>query len=1065
MVDEKKYLDKTGLQHVLSGMKTKLAGKSDIDHTHKYAGSSAAGGSALSSEKLDTAAAGSATQPVYFADGKPVATTYTLGKSVPADAVFTDTDTHYASKNVVGSSTATDDTTSALANGNVYINSVENGAVTSAHKISGTGTTTVTADASGNIVINSTEHPTSIKNPNAITISLNGTSQGAYDGSAAKSINVTASSVGAYAKSEVDSKLSTKYGNDILRTKNTVLAAPATADGSASFRTLTAADIPAVNASAINGTIAAANLPSFVDDVLEGYYNSSDSKFYKNYNAANKAYSDVYTGETGKIYVDLADNKTYRWGGSAYVVISDTIALGETSTTAYRGDYGKVAYDHAVAHGSAFDSGLYKVQTNSEGHVTGATVVVKKDITDLGIPAQDTVYTHPTTSGNKHIPSGGSDGQILYWSADGTADWGDMPNVIAPLKVDAAPVVSSSAEIAIGTNAHATGSYGVAIGISSEATTNNSVAIGSAAHATGSSGVVIGSAASAQGSASIAIGPSAKSTSDSGISIGGGSSTQSGIAIGSGAYSYGTYSMCMGSSSKCTESRAVALGVGASSSGSSAVAIGDSSSCNGYGSVAIGAGSRASEQFVFSVGDASQTRRIVNVTDPTNAQDAATKGYVDSLGEEKLAACEAATKAATEAAASATASAEKADAAALRANAAAGAALQGLTWAKVSELVKSGDAPAVFPVGSQFTTRLEGNGYAVEAFAWDVIHHFDGSDDAHPLMALSDGTQARGMMLQAHRTVPWAIVWEPKQAAIAVTGDMPAGTYHFTVKITTTWGSGIAAATGSKTYQFTTTKAMKAGAQLVWSGGSYSTKPTAMTLQAYASGTSTDVVESCAVTEGSSGTDLGTTVDNAVPTNSQSYAMLNNPQRSCYGSNRWKTSQERVALNATGAIAQGGDAFSRLWGLVGKTGLLGCLPEDFVGVLGEVERKQELHTWDGGAVEAVYDRMFPVSAREHGFSSYLAATTAGFEAEGVPLDYWTQLRTASGRTSWGGWQTYPELITYDSAATTTARYVWLRSAHRSANYAYVTGGVYTSGTVTNLNAYNGYFAAPACLIV
>lgn len=60
-------------------------------HTHNYAGSASAGGSATSAVKLDTATAGSATQPVYFSGGKPVATTYTLGKSVPADAVFTDT--------------------------------------------------------------------------------------------------------------------------------------------------------------------------------------------------------------------------------------------------------------------------------------------------------------------------------------------------------------------------------------------------------------------------------------------------------------------------------------------------------------------------------------------------------------------------------------------------------------------------------------------------------------------------------------------------------------------------------------------------------------------------------------------------------------------------------------------------------------------------------------------------------------------------------------------------------------------------------------------------------------
>lgn len=61
-------------------------------HTHNYAGSGTAGGSANSAVKLDSSA-GSATQPVYFKDGKPVATTYALNKTVPADAKFTDTNT------------------------------------------------------------------------------------------------------------------------------------------------------------------------------------------------------------------------------------------------------------------------------------------------------------------------------------------------------------------------------------------------------------------------------------------------------------------------------------------------------------------------------------------------------------------------------------------------------------------------------------------------------------------------------------------------------------------------------------------------------------------------------------------------------------------------------------------------------------------------------------------------------------------------------------------------------------------------------------------------------------
>ena len=146
-----------------------------------------------------------------------------------------------------------------------------------------------------------------------------------------------------------------------------------------------------------SGKILSTQLPSYVDDVLEGYLSSS--KFYKT-KASDGNYSNEMAGETGKIYVDLNTNKTYRWSGSAFVVISETLALGETASTAYRGDRGKAAYDHAAAKGAAFNSGLYKITTNAQGHVTAATAVAKADITGLGIPAQDTTYSAATTSKN-----------------------------------------------------------------------------------------------------------------------------------------------------------------------------------------------------------------------------------------------------------------------------------------------------------------------------------------------------------------------------------------------------------------------------------------------------------------------------------------------------------------------------------------------------------------------------------------------------------------------------------------------------------------------------------------
>lgn len=81
-------------------------------HTHNYAGSGSAGGSANSAVKLDTATAGSATQPVYFSGGKPVACSYTINASVPAGAKFTDTNTWRGVQNNL-TSTATDQSLSA----------------------------------------------------------------------------------------------------------------------------------------------------------------------------------------------------------------------------------------------------------------------------------------------------------------------------------------------------------------------------------------------------------------------------------------------------------------------------------------------------------------------------------------------------------------------------------------------------------------------------------------------------------------------------------------------------------------------------------------------------------------------------------------------------------------------------------------------------------------------------------------------------------------------------------------------------------------------------------------
>lgn len=139
---------------------------SGVTNVPNYAGSSSKGGSATSAAKLDSNA-GSETQPIYFANGVPVATTYALNATVPADAVFTDT--HYEAKAVVGASATAKDNATAT-NGNVYMNVVENDTVRSATKIVGSGATSVVSDANGVITISSTNDNTTYTGSDGITL-------------------------------------------------------------------------------------------------------------------------------------------------------------------------------------------------------------------------------------------------------------------------------------------------------------------------------------------------------------------------------------------------------------------------------------------------------------------------------------------------------------------------------------------------------------------------------------------------------------------------------------------------------------------------------------------------------------------------------------------------------------------------------------------------------------------------------------------------------------------------------------------------------------------------------
>ena len=212
-----------------------------------------------------------------------------------------------------------------------------------------------------------------------------------------------------------------------------------------------------------NHVINSVYLPSYVDDVVEGYYDytydlttSQPADWTTNYTsyytksgndyipvtgdtaptwAANtyykatghfyttSAHTTEITPSTDKIYVDIsdsikADGPTYRWSGSQYISLKSPTV-------------------HAVAN----------IVQKSNG-------VITKSFTDGSADADVTVYTHPTTAGNKHIPTGGGTtsgtGDILIWNgSSGTAKWDFLTN-------------ASTLDDMVGATANAGGKHGLA---------------------------------------------------------------------------------------------------------------------------------------------------------------------------------------------------------------------------------------------------------------------------------------------------------------------------------------------------------------------------------------------------------------------------------------------------------------------------------------------------------------------------------------------------------------------------------------------------------------------------
>lgn len=239
----------------------------------------------------------------------------------------------------------------------------------------------------------------------ARTLSFTGdaTGSGSVDGSTnvATALTLAASGVtaGTYTKITVDAKGRATSGT-----------------------TLAATDIPVLDASKITtGVFDAARLPSYVDDVLE----------YTNL-AAFPA-----SGETGKIYVDLTTNKTYRWSGTVYVYITsgavDSVAGKTGVVTLVKGDVGLGNVENTALSTWSGSTNITTLGTVSSGTWNATNVALSKGGTNASLTATlgGVVYS---TATKLAITSAGTAGQVLTSNGAAAPTWQDAAGGSAWIK-------------------------------------------------------------------------------------------------------------------------------------------------------------------------------------------------------------------------------------------------------------------------------------------------------------------------------------------------------------------------------------------------------------------------------------------------------------------------------------------------------------------------------------------------------------------------------------------------------------------------------------------------------
>lgn len=370
----------------------------------------------------------------------------------------------------------------------------------------------------------------------------------------------------------------------------------------------------------------------------------------------------------------------------------------------------------------------------------------------------------------------------------------------------------------------------------------------------------------------------------------------------------------------------------------------------------------------------------------------------------------------------------------------------------IHHIVQDGDAERFFAYGDRINLNYK-NGSTDYVLPWDVV--------AFGNFELENGDVKPGMVIQSHYAMQ-AVQFSASQAAYVCESALEPGTYNFTIG--TTWGTHCVS---GKSYYFTTTEEIPAGGQVVlgknndfYTWGAPDQAPSSWRVFAFASASSTTPLETLTLTEGSSGTSLGS-LSSSTKFGAQG---MTNLQACAYGYNRWSHSANRQFYNS--------DAAAGGWWtpqhpedrppqqLSSVQGFMRGFDEAFLNIIKPVKVTTALNTVSDsniGTTEDTFDTFWLPSLEQEYIIPQLA------DAEGAYFPYWKERLGLTSPQKQSAVGTNARHIRYGFDAKTNAQYCRLRSASRGS--ACYTWFVYSAGYASNSSATYAYRGCPVCVII